>query len=137
MIYRAYGGGSRRLGNCFFAPCVLGTLIGHWTAELLERELNAALWGNDFERVAVFRIRENVQYKIGQSAHDSYSGIDSGVAFYQRSFITPSGVFKQVSFFKEEAKPWTEYVKDMREDITIKPGNYAREASRRAKLLRQ
>ena len=55
-LYRAYNEFGPRLSNCFFTPSLRGADIGHLTAEILETELNAALWGNNFERVAVFKI---------------------------------------------------------------------------------
>src|SRR3989442_1239376 len=95
IIFRAYNSGGQRLSNCFFMPSISGISIGYWTAELLETELNAALWGNNFERIAKFQICKDVEYKVGSIAHDKYSGIDNGQNFQQRSFITPSGIFKQ------------------------------------------
>lgn len=82
VVYRAHGGGSRKFGNCFFAPAVGSVPIGHWSAELLERELNAALWGNDFEHVTRFEIVPGTRYKIGAIAHDAYRGVDAGQPFY-------------------------------------------------------
>jgi hypothetical protein len=140
VIYRAFGGTTKRLGNCFFVPCVLGVPVPYWTAELLEAELNASLWGNDFEMIAKFQIHEKVQYQIGPIAHSNYRGVDGGQPFYQRSFVTPRGVFKQVSFLADRRtfeKDWAKYVRDLGKDFVIKAHRYAREASRRAKAWKQ
>jgi hypothetical protein len=104
IIYRAYGGSSGKLGNCFFAPAIGSTPIAYWTAELLEMELNAALWGNDFEGVTKFEILKGAKYKIGPIAHDEYSGIDGDQIFFQRAFFTPSGIFKQIKFILSDNK---------------------------------
>ena len=46
-VYRAAGGGSNALGNCFFIPTrsLTGAVQG-LTAQALEADLNAALWGS-------------------------------------------------------------------------------------------
>jgi hypothetical protein len=105
-----------------------------------EAELNASLWGNDFEMIAKFQIHEKVKYQIGPIAHSDYRGVDGGQPFYQRSFVTPRGIFKQVSFLADRRtfeKDWTKYVRDLGKDFVIKAHRYAREASRRAKAWKQ
>ena len=136
VIYRAYGGTSAVVGNCFFAPAVNATPIGHWSAELLEVELNAALWGNDFEGVTEFEMIRGALYRIGPIAHDGYAGLDGGQVFHQRAFITPSGIFKQIRFVLPGTQRLTDCVKQ-KGSFTISAGRYAREASARARRYRQ
>ena len=120
VIYRAYGGRSKRLGNRFFTPCIKDTPIGYWTAELLRKELNAALWGDDFETIAKFQICRNVEYKLGSMAQDNRSGVRDGVYFEYHHFHNSPGIFKQVTFFKEEKSPWSHYVWDLNESFPAK-----------------
>lgn len=142
-IYRAYNTFGPRLRNCFFTPSLRGAAIEHLTAEILETELNAALWGNNFERVAVFQILEGIKYKIGPIAHDHYSGIDNGKRFNQRSWLKPSGRFHQVNIVipepkqSEAPKQLEDCVLDLKRDFLVEPGNFAREASKRAKRFIQ
>jgi hypothetical protein len=136
VLYRAYGGSSGVWGNCFFVPAIGSTPIGYWTAELLEMELNAALWGNDFEGVTKFEMTGNGSYLIGPIAHDDYSGIDGGQQFYQRSFFTPSGIFKQIKFVLAERQDLSTCVRVL-QNIPLAAGRYAREASARGKKYRQ
>lgn len=135
VVYRAYGGASGVLGNCFFAPAIGVALICNWTAELLEIELNAALWGNDFEGITRFEIKPDVNYRIGPIAHTDYAGWegDPSKTFFQRSFITPSGIFKQVKFVLEDGVGLIDCVKQLGESFKIPPGNFARKASLRAR----
>lgn len=102
-FYRAYGGSSPRLGNCFFVPTAGGQPMPGLTPELLEMELNASLWGNDYEGVLTYEPmgKPDVSYQIGPVAHDGYAGAESFQLFQQRAFITPSGIFKQVKFILE------------------------------------
>jgi hypothetical protein len=136
IVYRAYGGTSPVLGNCFFAPILGSTPINYWTAELLERELNAALWGNDFAGVTIFVVNRGARYQYGPIAHDRYSGTDEGQVFYQRAFFTPSGIFKQVKFLLNAGQSLRDCVKETG-SLQIAAGRYAREASSRAKRYRQ
>jgi hypothetical protein len=67
--------GSHLYGNCFFVPRINSTISIEnasscdykrlWTWVYLEKQLNAWFWGNDFERVAMFRFHEDVRYRIG------------------------------------------------------------------------
>ncbi|MGF6720850.1 hypothetical protein P3T43_000191 [Paraburkholderia sp. GAS41] len=136
IVYRAYGGESGVLGNCFFVPSVNLAPIGYWTAELLEIELNAALWGNDFKGITKFEMVRGAPYQIGPIAHDDYAGIDRGRVFYQRAFFTPGGIFKQVKFVLPERGNLIDCVKQVG-SFTIAAGKYAREASVRAKKYQQ
>jgi hypothetical protein len=136
VVYRAYGGTSGALGTCFFTPALSATPIVYWTAELLEVELNAALWGNDFEGIAKFEMIRGARYRIGSIAQGGYVGIDEGRRFYQRDFLTPSGIFKQVKFVLTGKTGLLDCVKKL-ERVPISSGRYAREASARAKKFRQ
>ena len=136
IVYRAYGGSSRVIGNCFFAPATGASPIQYWTAEILENELNASLWGNDFAGIAKFEMISGARYEIGPIAHDNYPGVDDGQVFYQRSFFTPSGIFKQVKFKIAGSRDLRDCVKHLG-GFTIAAGRYAREASARAKRYRQ
>ncbi len=42
-----------------------------WTGTYLEQQLNAWFWGNDYERIAMFRLRQNVDYWIGPVGQDT------------------------------------------------------------------
>lgn len=143
-LYRAYNEFGPRLNNCFFTPSLRGADIGHLTAEILETELNAALWDNNFERVAVFKIVDGIKYKIGPIAHDHYAGTDNSSTdsrkrFYQRSWLKPSGRFHQVNIIipepkdSEKRKELKDCLVDLKRDFLVEPGNFAREASKRAK----
>jgi hypothetical protein len=141
LLYRAYGGSSGVLGNCFFVPAIGDTPINHWTAELLERELNAALWGNDFEGITMFNMVCGAQYRIGPIAHDFYVGIEKSSTgidlFYARSFFTPGRIFKQIKFVLHNQHDLSTCVTQFGQSIRIGAGRYAREASARAKQFRQ
>lgn len=68
--------GSPLYGNCFFVPRLgLTTSIENasysdrkrrWTWAYLEQQLNAWFFGNDYERVAMFRLNRGVRYQIGE-----------------------------------------------------------------------
>ena len=144
VIYRAFGGTSQRLSNCFFVPQVGGQTISYWTAELFERELNASLWGNDFEVVRKYLIVKGVPYKIGDIAHDSYVGHDSfdyretKSPFVQKSWVTPSGIFKQVVLVLGGAHgDLAQCVCEQKPEIRIRAGRYARATAAQAKKHRQ
>jgi hypothetical protein len=143
IIYRAVGGMSMKpWSNCFFTPVAAGSPVNYWTAEMLERELNASLWGNDFERVFVFHILPGVRYEIGPIAHDDYAGVDGAanadarLGFYQRSWVTPSGVFRQVRFLDFSTCDRSQLVAS-RDCFTIGAGRYAREQAGRARRFLQ
>jgi hypothetical protein len=135
IIYRAFGGTSGVLGNCFFTPAVSPKQICHWTAEFLEIELNAALWGNDFEGLTKFEIKPNVKYHIGKIAHDNYAGWEGSIdkTFTQRSFITPSGIFKQVKIILEQGIGLRECVKQSGGSFKIAAGNFSRAGAKRSR----
>jgi hypothetical protein len=130
VLYRGHGGTSLESGNCFFSPAVNSIPLNHWTAELLERELNAVLWGNLFDYVTRYTIKPGVLYKIGDVANDAYSGIEAGVRFHQMATFTPSGIFKQISFFWERSTPLERFPADdfvnRHEAYRMKPGRLAR-----------
>ena len=130
-IYRAFGGCSKPLGNCFFVPAVGSTPLNHWTAELLETELNASLWGNDFDGVTKYAMQkvDGAKYKVGPIAHDGYAGVDAGQLFYQRSWITPSGIFKQVVFILNAGLSLSTLVR-AESTFAIAPGRYHRRSPR-------
>lgn len=135
IVYRAYGGSSNALGVFFFVPVIKGALVNYWTAEILEIELNASLWGNDFEKVAKFELLPKIQYQIGPIAHDNYVGNENGI-FYQRSFVTPSGIFQQVKIDKDLAWPWENYIR-LIDIYMINEGNYCRHMAKRSKRRNQ
>jgi hypothetical protein len=148
VLYRAYGGTSGHWGNCFFVPAIDSVPINYWTAELLEQELNAALWGNEFDGVIKFQIlnkRPAVRYKIGPVAHDLYAGVEIDRSttpatispFVQRSFLTPSGIFKQVTIIKPPEDPLDAYVRMIGPPTPIGSGRFSREMASRAKKFKQ
>jgi hypothetical protein len=141
IIYRAVGGASvEPWSNCFFTPVVAGSPVNYWTAEMLERELNAALWGNDFERMFVYQMVAGTRYEIGPIAHDHYAGFDRDATskvekgFYQRSWVTPSGIFHQVRFLDVSRTKMTRLITS-RGSFAISAGRYAREQAARARNL--
>jgi len=136
VVYRAYGGTSRVLGNCFFVPAIGASLIGYWTADLLERELNAAHWGNTFEGLSKFEMLPGAVFRIGAIAHDNYVGIDDGRRFIQRAYFSSRGIFKQVTFVLSKNRTLVDSVRKT-SSFPISAGRYAPEASRRAKQCRQ
>ncbi len=133
IFYRAYGGGSKKWGRSFFVPAIANNqnyqLSNYWTSELLEKELNAALWGNTFEFLLVARatnITPPLKYKIGTVVQGHYRGLIDGKTFTQRDFITPSGLFKEVQFDSygiDDLKFCLEVVEHAR---PINAGNFAR-----------
>lgn len=137
FIFRTFGGTNKEDGWCFFTPAIGCTPVSYWTAELLETELNTALWGNDFDKLQKYRVIPKTRYKIGPIAHDSYTGIDNDSRtvgphgdkrFIQWSWVTPSRIFKQVTFFKEAGNARSDYVQRVGEPVTILPGRYHRTA---------
>ncbi len=134
IFYRAYGGHSKMWGRSFFVPAVTQNgnhqLINYWTAELLEKELNAAFWGNGFKFLLVVKANNStppLKYKIGTVVQGDYHGFEGKDTspFTQHDFITPSGIFKEVqfdSFGVEDLKLCLDIVDAAR---PIKAGNYA------------
>lgn len=127
LVYRAHGGTSREMGNCFFTPVIRGTPINHWTADQLEMELNASLWGNDFEVLTRYLVVRGAAYEIGPIAHDDYEGRDRGLLFHQRAFVTPSGVLQQVRFVLQPGQSLEACVRKV-EASRVHPGRYHRTA---------
>ena len=98
--------GSNLYGNCFFAPKFSGisrvqNAMGlnrkqRWTASYLESQLNAWFWGNDFDRVAMFRVHSSVDYWIGPVGQNTlasspYVDLSSGLRFsVQRHLAWPN-----------------------------------------------
>ncbi len=130
-IYRAFGGTSKSLRNCFFTPAIGSAPMNCWTAELLEIELNASLWGNDFDRVQSFTMNRvaGAKYKIGNVAQSGYAGCDTGQLFYQRSWVTPSKIFKQVVFILDTGTSLETLVR-AGQSFSIAPGRYHRTGNR-------
>ena len=101
LIYRAYDSGFRAAstltGRYFFTPRVAGQFVHHMSAAQLEVELNAALWGNRFSRLATLRLVKGARFLIGRIAQGNYTEKDElGRLFQARSFVVPSGIFQQV-----------------------------------------
>ena len=98
--------GSFLYGNCFFAPKVsevnsVQNTTGldrqkRWTGIYLESQLNAWFWGNDFDRIAMFRIQSSVEYWIGPVGQETlaaspYTNRSTGlVASHQRHLPWPN-----------------------------------------------
>jgi hypothetical protein len=128
-VYRAHGETSKMIGRFFFTPRVGDQPRTNWTADLLERELNAALWGNDFRYLAKFRVRSGVRYRIGPIAHDRYQGVEyhqegqtvKEVPFDQYSYFRNSSLFYQVQI--EMEADWRTYV-ELIENTPIKQGRH-------------
>jgi len=129
IVYRAHGDSSKMIGRFFFTPVIAGVPRINWTAELLERELNAALWGNDFKHLAKFQVHVGVKYRIGPIAQDSYQGVErrrtaSGMVeepFDQYSYFKTAGLFHQVQI--DMQGDWRTYL-DLLEDAPVNPGNF-------------
>lgn len=75
-----YHGTSRLLGNCFFVPAcgrqegpIGGFTVNRrgWTGRFLEQHLNAFVFGNTYERLALFRIEPGIEYSIGAIGQDT------------------------------------------------------------------
>lgn len=128
IVYRAHGDTSKMIGRFFFTPQIAGTPRSNWTAEMLERELNASLWGNDYKYLAKFRVRNGVKYKIGEIAQDNYQGLElhkeAGVTvelpFVQHSYFRNAFFFYQVQLDLDGN--WRTYL-ELLEDTPINPGN--------------
>ena len=130
FVYRAHGDTSRTIGRFFFTPQIEGTPMVNWTADMLERELNASLWDNDFCHLAKFRVREKVKYKIGAIAHDRYRGTDKtpwggGLAFDQYAYFRNAGLFLQVQIDGITPTNWRQYL-DLVEDTPLRAGRLHR-----------
>ncbi|MEF3074221.1 hypothetical protein V2P20_04215 [Methylobacter sp. Wu1] len=134
IVYRAHGNLSKMIGRFFFTPQIAGTPRINWTADMLERELNAALWDNDFRYLAKFRVLEGVKYKIGPIAHDKYQGVDftpSGgrLSFDQYSYFRNANMFLQVQIDGITPSNWHEYL-DLLEAVPIKAERFHRGTGR-------
>lgn len=135
-VYRVHGS-SALIGRFFFTPQIEGTPRMNWTADLLEKELNAALWDNDFRYLAKFRVLKGVKYEIGPIAHDKYRGIDGTdwakknpsnqmkKAFVQYSYFRNENLFYQVKTEGLNENNWREYL-NLVEDTPIDPGRFHR-----------
>lgn len=129
FVYRVHGS-SRRIGRFFFAPQVNGTPVMNWTADMLEMELNAALWDNDFRHLAKFRVLDRVRYKYGLIAQDSYWGYDgtpsgNGLPFVQFAFFRNRNLFYQILINDISDSNWRNYLEDLG-DVPINPGRFFR-----------
>lgn len=105
IFYRAYGGTSKKWGRSFFVPALSidgnYQLANYWTADMLDRELNVAFWGNACEFLLVVRAYNStppLRYKIGTVVQGHYSGVEDGRPFSQQDFVSPSGTLKEVQF---------------------------------------
>jgi hypothetical protein len=136
IVYRAHGETSKMIGRFFFTPQIGGTPRLNWTAEMLERELNASLWGNDYQHLAKFQVRNGVKYKIGKIAHDNYTGIElhrneNGkvveVPFDQYAYFRNANLFYQVQIDMDG--DWRTYL-ELLEDVPLNPGNLVSRAGR-------
>ena len=125
IVYRAHGDTSQLIGRFYFTPLIAGIPRMNWTADLLERELNAALWDNDFKFLAKFRVLSGVRYKIGPIAQDNYRGVErkDGVEtpFEQFSYFKNAGLFHQVQI--DMMGDWRRYL-DLLEDVPLNPGRF-------------
>ncbi len=122
IVYRAHGRTSQMLGRFFFTPQVGGVPRMHWTADVLERELNAALWDNDFRFLAKFRVLPGVRYRIGPIAHDKYQGVErDGRPFDQYAYFRSAGHFLQVQI--DMTGDWRLYLQ-LLENVPINPGRF-------------
>jgi hypothetical protein len=128
-VYRAHGS-SKFIGRFFFTPQIAGTPRMNWTADMLERELNAALWENDYRYLAKFRVREKVKYEIGPIAQDGYQGIDKtpwgkDQTFQQDCYFRNQNLFYQVKIEGITESNWREYL-ELVSDEPIKAGHFHR-----------
>ncbi|KGM41391.1 hypothetical protein JY96_18570 [Aquabacterium sp. NJ1] len=129
VVYRAHGSTSQMIGRFYFTPQICGIPRMNWTADLLERELNAALWGNDFKYLAKFRVLPGVNYKIGPIAQDSFQGVELRqvgtrtieVPFDQYAYFKNMGLFHQVQI--DMTGDWRQYL-DLLETVPINPGRF-------------
>lgn len=131
IVYRAHGNSSNMIGRFFFTPQIEGIPRLNWTADMLEKELNAALWDNDFRYLAMFRVLESVAYKIGPIAHDKYQAVDRtdfgrGKPFDQYSYFRNANMFFQVLIDEITPCNWHEYL-EILEDYPIKVGRFHRD----------
>lgn len=108
IVYRAYGGTSKRIGAFFFTPQIAGSPRLNWTTELLENELNVVLWGNELRRLAKFQLYAQTPYRIGPIAHDKYQGErekneegEDILCFDQYKYFKNSNLFYQVMVLSE------------------------------------
>ena len=136
FVYRAHNGtgsGSKLIGRFFFTPKTCDTPSVNWTAEMLERELNASLWGNELRFLAKFQVMQGVKYKIGPIAHDKYQGVERvsspsgelGKPFDQYSYFRNQNLFYQVEIAM--TSDWRNYLK-LLSDEPIKAGRFHRKS---------
>lgn len=130
-VYRAHGS-SKLIGRFFFTPHIAGTPRMNWTADMLEMELNAALWDNDFRYLAKFRVKDGTRYAIGPIAQDYYIGRDQtpwgrGRLFLQRAYFVNKNLFHQVCLldFDPKKDDWHNFL-ELVEDVPIKAGRFHR-----------
>lgn len=103
IILRAYsprpGAASEMIGNCFFvhASGVLsGPIVGFdiepecWTGAFLEERLNAWVFGNTFERIAIWVLNPGAEYDIGLIGHDTRY-YDGELGYIVRHLPWPGG----------------------------------------------
>lgn len=132
-VYRAHGT-SRMIGRFFFTPQIDGMPRMNWTADMLEMELNAALWDNDLRYLARFRVRDKVRYEIGPIAQDNYQGIDAtrwgkDLPFIQYAYFRNRALFYQVHIAAVTQENWRDYL-ELVEDLPIKAGRFLRTKGR-------
>lgn len=97
--------GSRQYNNCFwvFRAGVDDGPISNKTTDLselnidfLEANLDAALWNNTYQRVAVFQMRRGLKYRIGPVGQNTRGT-------QKVTFAEPSGPGGKVTFGKSES----------------------------------
>lgn len=133
IFYRAYSESSRIWGRSFFVPAIPHIdryqILNYWTADLLERELSAAFWGNDYRYLLTIKANNvipHLRYNIGSVAQGRFNGVENGRPFSQIDFITPSGVFKEVQFIASGNDDIKQYFNIVEEAGVIKAGRYVR-----------
>jgi hypothetical protein len=97
--------GSRQYNNCFWifragvddGPISNKTIdLSKLNVDFLEANLNAALWNNTYQRVAVFQMRKGLKYRIGPVGQNT-RGTQKVI------FAEPSGPSGQVTSGKPES----------------------------------
>ncbi|MCM8738891.1 hypothetical protein M5E06_32920 [Azospirillum sp. A1-3] len=143
IVYRVYGGGHRLYGSCYFASTIAGIQITDLTADRLEMELNAALWGNNFQYIAKFRIMAGTKYEIGPIAQ-SYRGEEELekdgrkvlVPFFETGWVPFTGTLRQVVIHTGMKQSVADCLQ-LLEDRPLAAGRFAREAMQRAARFTQ
>jgi hypothetical protein len=131
IVYRIHGETSKLIGQFYFTPQIQGIPRMNWTADMLEVQLNAALWDNDFQYIAKFQVKAGTTYRIGEIAQDAYEGLITSAdgkeenPFQQYSFFKHDSLFSQVQIPMDPARDWRHYL-TLLEDIRLRPGRFVR-----------